>query len=114
MVNLTTSNSRYQHFALFQDLTTLFVNTNMPLIPSVSGVYLITQTLPSLDIYVPMHLIHLTNIGKSVSTINEAYNSISWAYRLAEVKDPCKSDLVFTVKEGAHSLICHLTVKKER
>ena len=47
----------------------------------------ITKTLPSLDIYVSMYLIHLTNIGKSVSTINEAYYNISWAHRLAGVKD---------------------------
>ena len=118
--------------------------------------------------YVSMYLIHLTNIGKSVSTINVAYYSISWAHklvgvkyysiswahilagvkyysiswahilagvkyyniswahilagvkyysiswahRLAGVKDPCKSDLVITVKEGAHRSIGHLTVKK--
>jgi hypothetical protein len=74
----------------------------------------ITQTLPSLDIYVSMYLIHLTNIGKSVSTINVAYYSISWAHRLAGVKDPCKSDLVITVKEGAHRSIGHLTVKNNR
>ena len=73
----------------------------------------ITQILPSLDIYMSMYLIHLTTIGKSVSTINEAYYSISWAHRLAGVKDPCKSDLVITVKEGAHRSIGHLTVKKE-
>jgi hypothetical protein len=73
----------------------------------------ITQILPSLDIYMSMYLIHLTTIGKSVSTINEAYYSISWADRLAGVKDPCKSDLVITVKEGAHRSIGHLTVKKE-
>jgi site-specific recombinase XerD len=73
----------------------------------------ITQTLTSLVIYAPMYLIHLTNIGKSVSTINEAYYNISWPHRLAGVKDPCKSDLVITVKEGAHRSIGHLTVKNE-
>ena len=73
----------------------------------------ITQTLPSLDIYVSMYLIHLTNIGKSVSTINEAYYSISWAHRLAGDRHPCKSDLVFTVKEGVPRSIGYLTVKKE-
>jgi hypothetical protein len=67
----------------------------------------ITQTLPSLDIYVSMYLIHLTNIGKSVSTINETYYSISWANRLAGDKNPCKSDLVITVKERAHRSIGH-------
>ena len=73
----------------------------------------ITHTLTSLVIYAPMYLIHLTNIGKSVSTINVAYYNISWAHRLAGVKDPCKSDLVITVKEGAHRSIGHLTVKNE-
>ena len=73
----------------------------------------ITQTLTSLVIYAPMYLIHLTNIGKSVSTINEAYYNISWPHRLAGAKDPCKSDLVITVKEGAHRSIGHLTVKNE-
>lgn len=63
--------------------------------------------------YVTMYLIHLTNIGKSVSTINEAYYSISWAHRLAGVKGPCKSDLVITVEEGAQISTGHLTVKKE-
>lgn len=33
--------------------------------------------------------------------------------RLAGVKDPCKSDLVITVKEGAQISTGHLTVKKE-
>jgi hypothetical protein len=32
---------------------------------------------------------------------------------ISPVKDPCKSDLVITVKEGAHRSIGHLTVKKE-
>lgn len=73
----------------------------------------ITQTLPSFDIYVSMYLIHLTNIGKSVSTINETYYSISWAHRLAGDKNLCNSDLVITVKERAHRSIGHLTVKKE-
>jgi hypothetical protein len=41
-------------------------------------------------------LIHLTNAGKSASTINEALYAISWAHRLADLADPCKSDLVKT------------------
>lgn len=61
-----------------------------------------------------MYLIHLTNLGRSVSSINEAFYAISWAHRLAGVLDPCKFELVITVKDGAHRSIGHITVKKER
>jgi hypothetical protein len=48
-------------------------------------------------------LIHLTNAGRSASTINEAVCAISWAHRLTGLADPCKSDrgLVQTIREGS-------------
>lgn len=73
----------------------------------------IRQTLPFSDTQVSAYLIHLCNLGKSISTINEAYYAISWAHKLAGVEDPCKSDLVITVKEGALRTVGHITVKKE-
>jgi hypothetical protein len=51
----------------------------------------ITLTLPASDTSVSVYLIHLTNAGKSASTINEAFYAISWAHRLAGLADPCKS-----------------------
>lgn len=61
----------------------------------------ITLTLPASDTSVSVYLIHLTNAGKSASTINEAFYAISWAHRLAGLADPCKSDLVKTIREGS-------------
>ena len=55
----------------------------------------------------------MTNLGKSASTINEAYYGISWAHKLAGDLDPCRSDLVISVKEGGNRSVGRLTVKKE-
>jgi len=60
-----------------------------------------------------MYLIHLTNKGKSANTLNEAYYAISWTHKLAGVVDPCKSDLVISVKEGALRSIGRFTIRKE-
>ena len=54
----------------------------------------IILTLPASDTSVSVYLIHLTNAGRSASTINEAVCAISWAHRLTGLADPCKSDLV--------------------
>jgi hypothetical protein len=61
----------------------------------------ITLTLPASDTSVSVYLIHLTNAGKSASTINEAFHTISWAHRLAGLAVPCKSDIVKTIREGS-------------
>jgi hypothetical protein len=55
----------------------------------------------------------LTNAGKSASTINEACYAISWAHRLAGLADPCKSDLVKTIREGSIISVGRCVVKKE-
>lgn len=60
-----------------------------------------------------MYLIHLTKLGKSTSTLNESFYAISWAHKLAGYYDPCKSDLVISVKEGAHRMRGHSVHKKE-
>jgi hypothetical protein len=58
-------------------------------------------------------LIHLTNAGKSASTINEAFYAISWAHRLAGLADPCEPDLVKTIREGSIRSVGRCVVKKE-
>lgn len=73
----------------------------------------ITLTLPASDTSVSVYLIHLTNAGKSASTINEAFCVISWAHRLAGLADPCKSDLVKTIREGSIRSVGRCVVKKE-
>ena len=73
----------------------------------------ITKTLPASDTSVSAYLIHLTNIGKSSSSINEAFYAINWAHKLAGVVNPCDSDLVVTVKEGSLRSVGHSIVKLE-
>jgi hypothetical protein len=77
----------------------------------VSFVYLLT--LPASDTSVSVYLIHLTNAGKSASTINEAVYAISWAHKLAGLADPCRSDLVKTIREGSIRSVGRCVVKKE-
>ncbi|XP_071133514.1 uncharacterized protein [Mytilus edulis] len=72
-----------------------------------------SNTLPASVISVASYLVYLTNIGKSTSSINEAFYAISWAHRLAGVENPCKSDLVISVKEGSLRSVGHIVVKKE-
>ncbi|XP_071175685.1 integrase/recombinase xerD homolog [Mytilus edulis] len=72
-----------------------------------------SNTLPASVISVASYLVYLTNIGKSTSSINEAVYAISWAHRLAGVENPCKSDLVISVKEGSLRSVGHIVVKKE-
>lgn len=71
------------------------------------------ETLPASDVCVASYLIHLTNTGKSTSSLNEAFYAISWAHRLAGVVNPCESDLVVTVKEGSLRSVGHSICKKE-
>lgn len=73
----------------------------------------ITKTLPTTEFYVSLYLVHLANLGKSTSTLNESVYAISWAHRLAGLENPCKSDLVISVKEGAHRVKGHFVQKKE-
>ena len=75
--------------------------------------FIITLTLPASDTSVSVYLIHLTNAGKSASTINEVFYAISWAHILAGLADPCKSDLVKTIREGSIRSVGRCVVKKE-
>jgi hypothetical protein len=45
-------------------------------------------------------LYSLSDLRKSVSSINEVFYSISWAHKLAGVYNPCTSEFVLSVKEG--------------
>ncbi len=69
--------------------------------------------MPASEVGVSAYIIHLTNIHKSTSSINEAFYAISWAHKLAGLKNPCEADLVKTVKEGSLRSVCHNIVKKE-
>jgi hypothetical protein len=52
-----------------------------------------------------LYLINLSESANSVSKIDEAFYALSWAHKLAGVPDPCKNDLVVSVREGAHRKI---------
>jgi hypothetical protein len=59
------------------------------------------STLPASDVNVSLYIMHLSKFKKSTSTINEAFYAISWAHNIAGVVNPCNSELVSFVKEGA-------------
>lgn len=69
--------------------------------------------LPASKMSVSLYLAHITQSAKSGSKLNEVTFAISWAHRLAGLPDPCKSDLVNLVNEGAQRKIGHLVKKKE-
>ena len=69
--------------------------------------------LPASDIYVALYLIELSESAKTTSKVDEAVYAISWAHKLAGYSDPCKSDLVISVREGSHRKIGHTTNRKE-
>ena len=71
------------------------------------------SSLPASDFHVALYLINLCDLGKSSSTINEAFYAINWAHNLAGVYNPCTSDLVVTVKEGSLRTVGHNINKKE-
>jgi hypothetical protein len=60
-----------------------------------------------------LYLIRLSDLRKSLSSINEVFYSISWAHKLAGVCNPCTSYFVLSVKEGAVRTVCHTIHKKE-
>lgn len=71
--------------------------------------------LPGSDYHVALYLIDVTenDSSKSDSKINNIFYAISWAHRLAGLPDPCQTDLVNFVKEGALRKIGHSLNKKE-
>ncbi|KAK3085138.1 hypothetical protein FSP39_024971 [Pinctada imbricata] len=60
-----------------------------------------------------MYIIHLTKNGNSATNIQSVCHAISWAHSMAGVKDPCESDLVKLVKEGAIRETSRPIIKKE-
>jgi hypothetical protein len=69
--------------------------------------------LPASDVNVSLYLMHLSKFKKSTSTINEAFYAISWAHNIAGVVNPCNSELVSFVKEGALRVVGRFVNKKE-
>lgn len=55
----------------------------------------------------------MAETAKSCSKIDQIVYGISWAHKLAGLKNPCQSDLVNFVREGAHRKIGHMITKKE-
>ena len=55
-------------------------------------------SFPATEFHVSLYLIHLSDLRKSVSSINEVFYSISWAHKLAGVYNPCTSEFVLSVK----------------
>lgn len=70
-------------------------------------------SLPASQFNIALYLIHLSESAKSTSKIDEAMYAISWAHTLSGFSDPCKSNLVRSVREGAHRKIGHIVKKKE-
>lgn len=70
-------------------------------------------SFPATEFHVSLYLIHLSDLCKSTSTINEAFYSLSWAHKLAGVLNPCTSEFVLSVKEGVIRTVGHSVHKKE-
>ena len=70
-------------------------------------------SLPASQLHVSLYLIKLSDSARSVSKIDEAYYAISWAHKLSGYPDPCKTDLVVSVREGIHRRIGHSVIKKD-
>ena len=70
-------------------------------------------SLPASQFSIALYLIHLSESSKSTSKIDEAMYAISWAHTLSGFSDPCKSNLVRSVREGAHRKIGHIVKKKK-
>jgi hypothetical protein len=76
----------------------------------------VSVKLPSFlatEFHVSLYLIHISDLRKSVSSINEAFYSISWAHKLAGVYNPCTSYFVLSVKEGVIRTVGHTIHKKD-
>ncbi len=69
--------------------------------------------LPSSDYTVSLYLIHISQNAKSASKINEVIYAISWAHKLAGFNNPCTSELVTFVNEGAQRKLGHFITKKD-
>ena len=68
------------------------------------------STLPASDVNVSLYLMHLSKFKKSTSTL---LILISWAHNIACVVNPCNSELVSFIKEGALRAVGHFVNKKE-
>ena len=71
------------------------------------------KTLPASDFYVSLYLIHLSKTFHSAAKVHEAIYAISWAHNLAGLPDPCQSQLVKSVKDGALKMTSKPVVKKD-
>ena len=59
------------------------------------------SALPASDFHVSLYLAHLVKTGSSAAKIQSVSHAISWVHSVAGVKNPCDSELVKCVKEGA-------------
>ena len=71
------------------------------------------KTLPASDFYVSLYLIHLSKTFHSAAKVHEAIYAISWAHNLAGLPDPCQSQLLKSVKDGALKMTSKPVVKKD-
>ena len=71
------------------------------------------KSVPASNHHVAVYLSYLTDSNPSVSKINMAVYSISWAHEIAGFSDPCKSSLVKQVKEGVIRKLSKPAVAKE-
>ena len=73
----------------------------------------IDSILPASDLYVSLYLQYLLQTVKHFSSVESAFYSIKWAHKLANLPDPCDSDLVRSVVEAAKRNLNKPVQKKE-
>ncbi|CAG2192225.1 unnamed protein product [Mytilus edulis] len=73
----------------------------------------IDSILPASELYVSLYLQHLMQTVKHYSSVETAFYSIKWAHKLANLVDPCESDLVRSIVESSKRILNRPVQKKE-
>ena len=71
------------------------------------------KSVPAANHHVGIYLAYILDSNPSVSKINMAVYSISWAHEIAGYEDPCKSSLVKQIRQGAIRQVSKPVVSKE-
>ncbi|CAC5382187.1 unnamed protein product [Mytilus coruscus] len=73
----------------------------------------IDSILPASELYVSLYLQHLMQTLNHFSLVETAFYSIKWAHKLANLVDPCDSDLVRSIVESSKRILNRPVQKKE-
>ena len=71
------------------------------------------KSVPAANQHVAIYLSYLMDFHPSVSKVNMAVYSISWAHEIAGFSDPCKSTLVKQIRQGVIRQVSKPVVSKE-